>query len=165
MVQSRRFVLLSLALVSAAAAWFAPEPEGDMVEPANAQRPPRSVTTAFPDAGNAELPALRPRDDTEPADLFVTPPQPAPKLPPKPVAPAVVDPPPPPTLPFRFLGRYVEQGREAVFVSMNERNLMLKAGDVIDDTFKVEAIDTSGVVFVHLSSGHSLVLPLGEPAR
>lgn len=68
---------------------------------------------------------------------FIAPPPPPP---PKPRA---------PPLPFQFLGQLIEDGEVRVFVNHQGRHLVIKAGDVINGTYTVEAISTSQVVFIY----------------
>lgn len=62
---------------------------------------------------------------------------PPPPPPPKPL------PPPPPTappLPFTYLGRYEEATKPVIFLVRGDRVLLVKAGDVIEGTYRVEGI-------------------------
>lgn len=87
-----------------------------------------------------------------------------------PAAPKVVQsmvaaaPPPPPTappLPFKFLGQMIENGKVTVFLSLNDRNMVVKAGDTIDDLYHVDAIVNGGVEFTYLPLQQKQTLPAG----
>jgi hypothetical protein len=87
---------------------------------------------------------------------------------PKPRAPtvaAVEAPPPPPPqappLPFSYIGRLSEERDTSVFLAMGERNLVVKPGDVIDDTYKVEEVSDSAVVLTYLPLSQRQSLRIG----
>ncbi|MBL8470179.1 MAG: hypothetical protein KF778_02715 [Rhodocyclaceae bacterium] len=104
-------------------------------------------------AAAALLPVKRPPFAAAEADLFA----PASFEPPPPPPPKIVAPPPrpvPPPLPFRYVGRLVEEGVARVFVTRGNTTLMLAAGQVVDGQWKVEAISGFDVSFIYL--------PLGE---
>jgi len=55
---------------------------------------------------------------------------------------AVVEPAAPvaPPLPFTYIGKYIEDGQLNIFLGYRGANLVVKAGDVIQQTYKVESI-------------------------
>ncbi len=55
-----------------------------------------------------------------------------------------------PALPFKYLGRMIENGRPTLFLAMGERYLAVQAGQVIDDVYRVEAIGDGEAAFVYL---------------
>jgi hypothetical protein len=75
-------------------------------------------------------------------------------------------PPPPPTappLPFSYMGMLKEGGgATVVFVVNGERLHTVRVGDVIDGTYRVEAIGAEGVTFVYLPMGEKQVLRTGD---
>ncbi|MBL8480925.1 MAG: secretion system X translation initiation factor, partial [Rhodocyclaceae bacterium] len=85
---------------------------------------------------------------------FEPPPPPPPKVvaapPPRPV---------PPPLPFRYVGRLVEDGVARIFVLRGNATLMVAAGQVIDDQWKVERIGAGDVSFIYLPLGESVTMP------
>jgi hypothetical protein len=87
-------------------------------------------------------------------------PQAAPAPAPEPQVAAVA-----PPLPFVYFGR-LENGDEThVFLRHGERHLSLKAGDQIDEIYRVERIDANSIVFAHLPSQTRQVLSVsGAPA-
>jgi hypothetical protein len=88
----------------------------------------------------------------------------APKAKPSAVAAALPQPPPQaPPLPFAYIGRLSEDRDTTVFLAMGERNLVLKPGDVIDNTYKLEEINDSGVVLTYLPLSQRQTLPIGTP--
>jgi hypothetical protein len=77
---------------------------------------------------------------------------------------AVAAPAPPPLappLPFSYMGRLAEESSTTVFLTVGERNLVVKAGDVIDNTYKVEEVSDSAVVLTYLPLGQRQTLPIG----
>jgi hypothetical protein len=74
----------------------------------------------------------------------------APKAPQKPVA---------PPLPFRYLGKMLEDGRLAVFLAHGEESLSVSAGQRIGD-YRVDKVTESEVVFTYLPLKTKQTLPL-----
>jgi hypothetical protein len=74
-------------------------------------------------------------------------PEPAPQLPP---------------LPFRVLGSHEQGGKTTVFLQQNERNHVVRVGDVIDDTYKVESIDGASMKLRYLPLDQVQTLELGR---
>jgi hypothetical protein len=114
-----------------------------------------------------ELSGLRrPSKNAEPADAFearswYVPPPPPPAPPPAPAAP-----PPAPTappLPFSFLGQYEEDGRQIILLMRGERMLLVKAGEVIDGTYRVEGIRGRYLGLVYLPLGIRQTLDVEPP--
>jgi hypothetical protein len=62
-----------------------------------------------------------------------------------------------PTLPFKLIGQYVENGRIAVFMSMGERNFVAREGDTIEDVYRIEKLTEEELVLIYL--------PLGKTQR
>jgi hypothetical protein len=57
-------------------------------------------------------------------------------------APPPPPPPPPqaPPLPFTYMGKLIEEGRIVVFLTQGERNHIVRQGDTIDGTYRVDAV-------------------------
>ena len=74
-------------------------------------------------------------------------------------------PPPPqaPPLPFAYLGKLVEDTTTTVFLARQDRNYIVRAGDTIDGTYRVERIGDDGLVLTYLPLKIQQTLPLGEP--
>ncbi|MCL2658730.1 MAG: hypothetical protein FWD62_15225 [Betaproteobacteria bacterium] len=172
-MKRRHIVLGGLLWATLAAVWFAPSPEKDIVAPQ--QR--RSGTTApaavqaqaskVSSASDASIGALtfRLRDEGEtPANPFAVMQweMPVPKAVDKPV-PVVEAPAPPqaPPLPFRVLGRYVEDGKDAVFLQYKDENLVVRKGDVLAGQYKVESLDSGQLTLVYLPLNERQTLNLG----
>jgi hypothetical protein len=74
-----------------------------------------------------------------------------------------VPPPQAPPLPFIFMGRLSEARDTTVFLTMGERNLIVKPGDTIDNTYKVEEVNDTAVVLTYLPMNLRQTLPIGTP--
>jgi len=90
---------------------------------------------------------------------------PKPKAGSSPLAASIAPPPAPqaPPLPFAYIGRLSEERDTTVFLAMGERNLVLKPGDVIDGTYKLEEVNDSGVVLTYLPLSQRQTLSIGTP--
>lgn len=84
---------------------------------------------------------------------------------PKPKRVTVVAPPPPPPvappLPFTYMGVLKEGGNTVVFVVSGERLHSVRVGDVIDGTYRVEAVNAEEVTFVYLPMNEKQTLRIG----
>ena len=58
-----------------------------------------------------------------------------------------------PPLPFTYLGRLNSAGSDTAYVAMGDRNLSLRAGDLVQDTYRVERVASSAITFRHLPTG------------
>ena len=74
-------------------------------------------------------------------------------------------PPPPqaPPLPFAYLGKLVEDATTTVFLARQDRNYVVRAGDTIDGTYRVERIADDGLVVTYLPLKIQQTLPFSEP--
>jgi hypothetical protein len=124
------------------------------------------AVAAAPELAVARVAALRQADETTPrANVF------APKSfyvpPPKPKKLAAPPPPPPPPpaappLPFTYMGMLKEGGGSTVvFVVRGERLHSVRVGDVIDGTYRVEAVGSEEVTFVYLPMNEKQTLKIG----
>jgi len=104
-----------------------------------------------------------------PGDAFSptswTPPPP----PPPPPAPAVVAPPPPPPppptappLPYSFVGMLEDKSRPQAFLARGEVLNIVKVGDVIDNSYRVEALSASQVVLTYLPLNQTQTLSVSQ---
>ncbi len=165
MKPDRRTLLMIVALAGtlAAVAWVNGS-EDDLAAPAAPERAGAARGERGEARGKQELPVLnlagldaRGLDDMK-ADLFTTkswyvpPPPPPPTPPPKPVA---------PPLPFTFLGRMLDGGVTAVFVTSGGRNQVLHVGDVVDRVWRVDSIDLRRMTLTYLPLNETKFLVLG----
>lgn len=115
----------------------------------------------------AVAPAVVPQVAVPAADLFasqswyVSPPPPpvmaAPVLPP----PAPAKPAAPP-LPFKFIGKLDDRRALQVFLLRGEQVLVVREGDLIDKTYKVQRIDAEKMTLVYLPLDIAQTLTVGS---
>jgi hypothetical protein len=121
-----------------------------------------------------DLSRLQRRRSAEPSDdLFgetdFSPPKPLPKRPiARPAeeiaaAPPPPAPPAPPPVPFTYLGRLAEGQQTTVFLAAGDRNLVVKAGDVIDNTYRVDEVGDRVLMLTYLPQNVKQPLPIGAP--
>ena len=105
----------------------------------------------------------RPRVATALRDPFSPPPPPAPPPAPE-VRVEVVAPPPPPTappLPFRYFGRMKgPSGKSADFVEGDSQLVAVAVGEVINDIYRIERVDETEIVIIHLPTKQRQSLPV-----
>jgi len=171
-------LIAALALTLAAVRWA--DKLTDMTEAsagAVAEATPRPKTDPKPAAATESAPALdlsklRRGPVTEPDSEAFGPRsfRPAPakaKAAPASAAIAAAAPPPPPPqappLPFAYVGRLAEDRDVTVFLALGERNLVVKPGDVIDNTYQLEEVTDSAVVLTYLPLSQRQTLPIGAP--
>jgi hypothetical protein len=85
-----------------------------------------------------------------------------PVAPPPPAPPSVAPAPSAPPLPFTFLGRMSSEEVDAVFLALGERNLVVREGEIIESTYRVDAISDMRLTFTHLPSGIQQQLSFGD---
>jgi hypothetical protein len=172
----RKTVLGAALVLTLLAIWYAPAApdEAAVAEPA-----PRRTAAAGADGQARHLPApafvdvlaIRPRtpadgqQDPE-AGLFA-----ATRWAPAEATPAAAVPvaeaaqqqaPAAPPLPFRVLGSYVQGGQVVVFLQQNDTNLVVRVGDTIGETYKVDSLDGSALKLRYLPLDQVQSLELGR---
>jgi hypothetical protein len=72
-------------------------------------------------------------------------------------------PPPPqaPPLPFTYLGKMVDGEKMTVFLARQDRNYVVRPGDTLDGSYRVEAIEESGLALTYLPLGTRQTLAFG----
>lgn len=172
MSQSKRRAALGLALAATlVAVVWASEQEAVEAEPA-AQPLTRPAVRPAVQAAQSEpadvITLARLQRDIAPQsmrDLFASQSWYVPPPPPKYVAPPPpppAPPPAPPPLPFVYLGKILDDGEITVFVAFNGRNIAVKANEVIESTYRVDAIDPRSMVLTYLPLDMKQTLSLGE---
>jgi hypothetical protein len=81
-----------------------------------------------------------------------------PPPPPPTAAPAVA--PRAPALPFRYIGALEEDGVRSVFLANGDRLIAVRAGDLVDGTYKVERLAPGMIEFTYLPLKERQLLPL-----
>ena len=127
------------------------------------------TTTEVP--GALDLRKLqRPRSAPPAGDLFgprdfrpAPPPAKHPIAQPLAVAAPAPPPPPPsaPPLPFTYIGKLAADGETTVFLASGDRNLVVKTGDVIDNTYRLDQVSDTAVVLTHLPTSMQQTLAIG----
>jgi hypothetical protein len=85
--------------------------------------------------------------------------------PPPPRAATPVLPPPAPTapaLPFTYIGKKLEGAVWEVYVARGEQSFVLRAGSVIDNTYRVHAVSPPSLSLIYLPLGQTQTLVIGE---
>lgn len=142
-----------------------PRPAVDAVEQSDSRHAPEPARhapkPAHLDAGSAPVDTGQPRAADSPAPtrtelglpqrpLFAASswdPPPAAPPPPRPAPPPA--PPAPPRLPFTLEG-WADDGGDIAILRRDERIYIVRVGDVIDGTYRVEAIERGAVTFMYL---------------
>lgn len=163
----RKLAIGGALAATLAACWFAPDDDTDMIAPAQARTivgtMPAVSAPADPAPPDA-LPDIRKRlededlgnafarqswqadgavpDGPAPADSTIT----------KPVAAKAgpVTPPGPPALPIRVLGRFIDDGKQAWFLEVEDRNVVAYVGDKIDDNYTFDSAAGDALTFTYL---------------
>lgn len=74
-------------------------------------------------------------------------------------------PPPPPTapaLPFTFLGKKLESGAWEVFLARGDQSFVVRAGTLIENTYRVEAITPPTLSLTYLPLAEKQTLAIGD---
>lgn len=159
--QRQRWLVLGsvLTLTLTAVAWLGDAQPDDSKVVAAAKPGREAPARAAEQPETLALGALKRQPPEEkPADAFgakswYVPPPPPKALPPPPPA--------PPPMPFTYMGRMVEEGKTTVFVTRQDRSYAIKVGDTIDATYRVDAIEVSGVTFTYLPLNMQQTLAMG----
>ncbi|MBS1198218.1 MAG: hypothetical protein H6R18_2003 [Proteobacteria bacterium] len=161
----RRIIIAVLLVATLIAAWFAP-PDSEKGVVAPSIRPVSS--SALPDparnssettAAPVEVLTIKPRNGEEEDSVLFSPTQWE-----KPQEVEKVEPPPEPQappLPFKLLGRYIENGVTGFFLSHNDQNLVVREGDMIADLYKFEGEKEGGLHFLYLPLKKQQTLEIG----
>jgi hypothetical protein len=151
---TRRLVLALALATTVAAAVFAPSSDDDAaaVEPVRRERRFAREHEQSRDIPGEPGSSRAMRTDVPPIFQVTTWVKPVARAPaPKsvPAAPAPQEP-QVPGIPFRIVGRFVENGVAGMFVQYNDRTLVARAGDLIGDAYKVESIVDQTMTVVYL---------------
>lgn len=165
-----RKIVLAVALGATIVASLVDLPASDAVPPAKAAIVPAKAAAGTATAASARVPpavtdmppaavtgqSLREHFDPQATDLFASHSwQPPPPPPPKP------EPPKAPPLPFRYLGKVLEEGQVLAFVSQGVRTHLLRTGDVLAE-YQVEEITPTEMTIVYLPLNEKQHLTFGS---
>lgn len=93
-----------------------------------------------------------------PSDLFAAKSWYVPPPPPKPLPPP---PPSAPPLPFAYMGKMIEDGHLTVFLTKQDRNYVVKAGETLEGMYKVESVTPLMMTLVYLPLNIKQTLMIG----
>jgi hypothetical protein len=154
----RHAAWMAIVLAAVALVVFAP-PGESVVAPSRTELPSRSTdapgrSTSAHDNGLTIL-AIRPRerDVLQGANPFPAPPAPVPVRrieKPTPLPAPDTGPPQAPPLPFQVIGRFADDGREAVFLLYGEQALVARVGDTLTGTYQVESLSAGTLTLLYL---------------
>lgn len=151
-------LILLLGLTLSATAWVSQHDEPDSaVAEAHAAQPEKHAAQTEdarkaqpaahePSVLNLEKLQREPAEDAE-IDLFAAKSWYVPPPPPKPMPPP---PPSAPPLPFAYMGKLIEDGQVTIFLTKQDRNYVVKTGDTIDGTYKVEEVSARMMTLTYL---------------
>ena len=157
-------LLLVLLALACALALFGQRsgPASAIVDAATpAGSPQEQLRTPAPTAAAPTIAALRPRTPLDRlSDIFAsldwTPPPPPPPPPPPAAAPRA------PPLPYTVLGKKLEDGQWQVFLARQEQIFIAKPKMIIEDNYRVEAIQPPAMTLTYLPLKQQQILPIGE---
>jgi len=72
-------------------------------------------------------------------------------------------PPAPPELPFRYVGKMVEDGNPKIFLASGDKDYTAVAGEVIEGIYRVEEVTESSVTFTYVPLDARQVLTIESP--
>jgi len=84
------------------------------------------------------------------------------KAPPPQVVAAPPPPPSAPPLPFTYMGKLIEGDDVAVFLAHGDRNLIVRQGETIDSTYRVERIADGAITLVYLPLEQRQTILIGD---
>jgi hypothetical protein len=156
-----------LALVSAVILFAVASPDAEpdeVVAPSRAVPARKAQAKPAPDEFELDLAQLRREAPAkEPANAFESkswyvPPPPPPVVQVKPAPPP---PPSAPPLPFTFLGLYQDSATHVIFLVRGDRILAVRAGEVIEGTYRVEGIVGTTLAITYLPLNIRQTLTVG----
>ncbi len=120
----------------------------------SAATPPGSIEPVAVQNGFSRAPFARQAADLFAVHSWQPPPAPAPKAAPAP-------PPTAPALPFRYLGKVLDQGQVIAFVGHDARTYSLRSGDLVAD-YQVLEITPTDMSFIYLPLNQRQRLTFGS---
>lgn len=150
-----RMLLLGGALLATllAAQWLSGDDAGaDPGQPAAEEQAPSREPEINPrenETRNLELDRLERRKfSAQAGDIFSRK-----SWAPPPPPPMKSGPPPPPPLLFKYLGKVMEGEETRVFLSLSDRNYIVKQGENIDNRYRVDEVSDQMITFTYLPLG------------
>jgi len=75
--------------------------------------------------------------------------------------PEIVQPPQAPPLPFKFMGKYTQNGIVTIFLQFKDQNLVVNVGDTIAENYKVESLNNGVLALNYLPLNQQQTLDVG----
>lgn len=69
-------------------------------------------------------------------------------------------PPPPPPLPYTFVGQMRDGNNKVIYLSLGDRAVLARLGDVLEGGYKVIAVSANQIEFESVSHGYRQTLPI-----
>jgi hypothetical protein len=82
--------------------------------------------------------------------------------PPRPTAPPAAAAPSAPPLPYKVLGKKLEDGVWQVFLTYQERVYVVKEGDILDNTYRVDEIRPPAMILTYVPLNERQMLAIGS---
>lgn len=157
---ARQWIIFSLfALTLGAVVWVNQLEESDVqnLSQETNERSEFSSDTSSGQTFNAST-AKKTRYKNSEQDIFEVPAQQsvAPVIPQSYTPPVVI-----PPLPFTYLGRVVENGRERIFLASAQKNYLAQRGDVLESNYRIDRIDAHHILFTYLPLKIGQTLEIG----
>ncbi|WP_194792466.1 hypothetical protein [Pseudomonas sp. UFMG81] len=155
------FLSLSAALAWAPGHWFGTQ---DEVAPIAGKPAPTgaAATTKPVAAGLPAMAAAQASKDLFPAQQWTVPQTLATVTEQPVIAAPVVVAPTAPELPFQFVGRLGDRDDLQVFLQSGEKLYVVRQGDVIDDTYRLDRVSATELSLVYLPLHQSQTLSVGS---
>ncbi|MCX5509867.1 MULTISPECIES: hypothetical protein [Pseudomonas] len=154
------FLGLSAALAWAPGHWFGvgeDELAGPVAEKTRPHPTPTNVAASLPrDEAKSLSRDLFPSQQWTPPQALATVTEQPVVTTPEPAAAAA------PTLPFRFIGRMGERDDLQIFLQSGEKLYVVRQGDVIDDTYRLDRVSATELSLVYLPLHQPQTLSVGS---
>lgn len=160
-MKTRSLILYGLLAVTLAATWWTARNAADDSATVEVVERPERVAAMKHDRNVIAFvhTTLNPaaRDAFAPRDWTPPPPPPPKALPPPPPAPPMA-----PPLPYRYLGKWLEDGKLVVFLQAGNRSILVRGGEILDGQWKVDEITPRSAQFVYLPLAQTTTLNIGD---
>jgi hypothetical protein len=68
----------------------------------------------------------------------------------------------PPPLPFQFMGRFIDGGKTAYFLQVEDRNVVARVGEKVGDNYQLDAAANGTLTFTYLPLNLKQTLAVGD---
>ena len=158
----RRAILAGALVATVAAALMPEEPEAPVTPRTGVKSAARSANVKAVKAGDESLPQLAVEKLTQtPSREAVLDAFEARSWAPPPPKPAPPPPPQAPPLPFKYIGKIMDGSEIVVFLEKQNSNYAVRAGDKLDNTYKVDEIKPGVMTLTYLPLGQQQTIAIG----